>query len=95
MSDAVMYAAILGAVMPMVIAFINQARWPSWVKAIMAAGLSLLAGFLATYFKGDMFGRNWAHTALVVVSAAIVSYHTWWKPSGIAPTIEAHTSISS
>lgn len=94
MTNQDMYAAILGTVMPAIIAFVNQRRWPNWVRGLVALGLSIITGFLASYFRGNVFGGDWVRTALVVATAAVVSYHVWWKPSTIAPAIEVATSIA-
>lgn len=90
--DSTMWAGIVGFGMPAVIALLNQCRWDSRIKAVVAFGACLLAALGTVWAQGDVDVRNWVRTSMIVFVAAIGTYHVWWKPSNIAPTIEAATS---
>ncbi len=87
-----MWSAVVGFFMPAAIAFVNQSRWSKPPKGIVAFGLCLIAAVVTVWVRGELSTGTWLHAALVLFLTAIGTYHTWWKPSGIGPTVEAATS---
>jgi hypothetical protein len=85
--------AIGGAVMPFLIAIINQATWNPKLKGVVAFALCLGAAALLAALHGTLTLTNWRDTAILVTSAAMVMYHALWKPSGLAPAIETATTV--
>ncbi len=92
MNDLTMWSAIIGFVMPAAIAFVNQARWSKPLKGVVAFMLCMIAAAVTVWIRGEFVTGAWLHSAVVVFFAAVGTYHTWWKPSGIGPTVEAATS---
>lgn len=92
--DLVMWSGLVGFGMPPLVAIINQATWASWVRAIVTLLLCVAAGAGTAYFDGNLTGQRWTTAALIVATAAIASYRMFWRPSGIAPGIEAATTPS-
>jgi hypothetical protein len=91
-SNTALWAAALGYVLPLAIAFVNQPRWAPWVKGVLMLAVAAGDGLGTAYF-GDQFHGKSVVTCVLVASIAIgVAYHTVWKPSGIAPAIERATS---
>lgn len=87
-----MWALIVGFFAPPVISVIQQQKWPNAVRAVVTFLLALVAGAGTAYFQGDLTGRRWVEASLIVLVAAISTYHGFWKQTGISTKIEAATS---
>lgn len=90
--DLAMWSLIVGFGMPPVVALVNQRRWPGWLRATVTIVLCVVAGAITAYLQGAFTDRRWTTAALIIGIAAISSYRTFWRPSGIAPAIETKTS---
>ena len=84
--------ALVGFVLPNVIALLNQARWVARVKALVAFAACAVAAVLTTYVAGSLVPGDLLFSALIVFGAAQVSYQQLWHPTGVAPAIEQATS---
>jgi hypothetical protein len=93
MTDLQMWALIAGFLLPPVQAILQQSHWSNTARAICNFACSLLVGAGTAYFAGTLTGRTWVQSSLVVLVAAIATYHGMWKPTGIAPTIEHGTNL--
>ncbi len=91
--DVDVFDVLIGAgVMPPIIAVLNQARFPSQIKGLVALLACMVCALLVTWLRGPLTMADWRSTAIVVFGSSLVLYRFWWKPSGIAPAIEAFTS---
>lgn len=91
-ASVAMWGAIVGFLMPPVIAALNRRGWSSSAKAVCAFVACLIAAAATAFFAGDLDNvSDYATAALTVFGAAMVTFHQWWKPSGIAPKIENAT----
>ncbi|SEC05145.1 hypothetical protein SAMN04490357_1056 [Streptomyces misionensis] len=95
LSNAELWAAGLGYVLPPVIAIVNQPRWSSAVKGLLMLVVAVLDGLGTAYFNDQFTGKTIVTCMLTAAIAIGVAYHTVWRPSGIAPGIEQATSTSS
>lgn len=91
-TDAQLWAAALGYLLPLAIAVVAQPRWSGAVKGILMLVTAVLDGLGTAYFNGDFSGKPIVTCILVAAVAIGVAYRTVWKPSGIAPGIERATS---
>jgi hypothetical protein len=91
MDNTVTFAAIVGFICPPIIAFINRERWSSQVKGIVAFLVCLLAAIGTCWYERSVDWHNLRAVLPIVFGAAILTFHQFWKPSGIAPTIEKNT----
>lgn len=92
MDNTITAAAIAGFVAPPIIAVINRRAWSSEVKGIVAFLVCVVFAIGVTwYWRPDLDWRNLRLVFAVVFSTAIVTYHQFYKPSGIAPSIERKT----
>lgn len=92
MSDLQMWSLIVGTLAPLVIAVIQQPRWPVAFRSVVAVTLCVLLGLGTTYFNGGLDGRPAVSSILVVIVAALATYQSFWRPTGIVPAVEAATS---
>lgn len=91
-TDAQLWDAALGYVLPPVMAVVIQPRWSSPVKGLFMLLVATGDGLGTAYFSHQLQGKPIVTSVLVAATAIGVAYHTLWKPSGIAPAIEYATS---
>lgn len=87
------WAFVVGALMPPLVAVVQQPRWPNWVRFAVSLGSSLIAAVITTGLThGWHIDPHLVANAFVILTEAQIFYNRFWKPSGIAPAIEAKTS---
>lgn len=91
-SDLAMWSIIVGFGLPPIVAVLNQPRWLGWVRAVLTVLSCVIAGGITAYLSGALTDKRWTTAALIVGVAAIGSYRTFWRPSGITDAIERGTS---
>ena len=91
-TNAELWAAALGYVLPLAIAVVAQPRWTGAVKGLLMLAVAVLDGLGTAYFNGQFDGKPIITCILIAAVAIGVAYHTVWRPSGIAPGIERATS---
>jgi len=92
MGNLEQWSLIVAFFVPPAVALINQTGWSSKLKAVVFFAISLLAAAGTAYFQGDLTGKRFLDSALLIVAAAAAYYHGLYKPTGVAPTIEKATS---
>lgn len=92
MTDLQMWSLLVGFVAPLAFAVIQQPRWHPPLRAAMTVLLVLITAAGTAYFTGDLNGRSFISSALLVFVSAITSYQGLWRKTGIAPAIERSTS---
>lgn len=87
--------ALVGMGMPLLVALVNQSHWSPKLRALVAVVLCALVGTAVEWVRGPLgiYAEGWRTTVLIVTGSALASYQLWWKPSTIAPTIEAVTTL--
>lgn len=95
MSDLEMWTLVVGFFLPLVLSVIIQTGWDPRLQSIVAFVVAALiaAGTLA--LKGDLTGRSWVSASLIILVTAIATYHGFWKPTNVAPSIESRTNFGS
>lgn len=92
-SDFQMYTLIVGFFLPPVLAIVQQRTWSLQIRAAVAFVACVLAGAGVAYFQGDLTGKRLISGALIVLVTGLATYQSFWKPIGVAPTIEEKTSF--
>ena len=92
-SDAQMWALIVGFGLPLLVAVLQQPKWSNRVRVTVGVLASIVAGAGTAFFTGEFTGRSIVSCALVVCVASIATYQNLWKPTKIAPLIEAKTTL--
>lgn len=95
MSDPlVLWSTIVGFVLPPVLAVLMQSRWRPEVKGLVAFLACLVAATGTVTLQGHL-GDGTALTTsfLLIFTGAIATYRLYWRPTGIAPTIERTTDV--
>jgi hypothetical protein len=92
LSTADMWTILVGFLLPNVIALINQSHWAKPLKAIVSFVVCVLTAIIDVLIQGNWNGHDITRTLVLVAFVAYTSYQLFWKPSTIAPQIEAATS---
>lgn len=92
MSDLAMWSLIVGFFLPIAVAVIMRRTWSDAVKAVVTFVACGVAAAGTAFFQGDFTGRRFVSALLLVFVGTIVSFKGWWKPTGVAPSIEESTS---
>jgi VIT1/CCC1 family predicted Fe2+/Mn2+ transporter len=95
MTDAQMYAAIIGFFLPLVMSVIIQTGWSKRLQASLLFVVVLLVSLGTLYFTGQLEGKTLITNVLYTFVTAIAAYHGLWKPTQIAPAIESVTNVNS
>jgi hypothetical protein len=88
-----MWSLIVGFLLPLGIALVQQAHWPTAFRAI-AGFLMCLAAAAGTVLiqVGSWDWHKWVQSALLIFVTAIATYESFWKKTGVATAIEHATS---
>src|SRR5262245_18984366 len=86
-------SAFVGIVMPLVVSTVNQTHRKPQMKGLVAILVSVVASFLTSWIAGDLNGRSFATSFLIVLGATLTTYRVFWKPSGISDSVETATTI--
>lgn len=89
--NLMLLSALLGAVLPALIAVVVRRNWSSERKGITALAICIIAGAALTAAMGRLDPKDIATSTLIVFTIAQILYQTYWRPSGIADTIEYRT----
>ncbi|MFI1535588.1 hypothetical protein [Streptomyces anandii] len=95
LTDAQLWAAALGYLLPPLMAVVIQPRWSGPAKGLFMVLVAAGDGVGTAYFTHEFDGRPIVTDVLIAAVAIGVAYHTLWRPSGIAPRIERATSTAA
>lgn len=90
MTDASMWAVIVGFFIPVILNFIVSATWRPWVKSAIAFVASAVAGAGTAFFTGAYEGLGIPSTILLTFVVSIAAYSQFWKQ--IAPTMQRNAA---
>jgi hypothetical protein len=96
-TDLEMWALLVGVALPPLVSIVEQPRWPNWFRAVVGVAASVVAGGVTTWLtaEGALWDQGMLHAILLVGVAAWASYQSFWKPTKVAPVIEAKTDIGA
>ena len=86
-----LWLSLVGFFSPLAIAVIQQARWTTRTKSLVAFGFYVAA--VTAWLQGIFTTSGLVVAVLVVFVTAGNAYQLLWKPTGVAPAIESHTPI--
>jgi hypothetical protein len=85
----------VGFFSPPIIAVIQQSRWSPRRQSVIAFLFYLVVAAVTAWLNGIFSAVGLVTAILVVFVIASTAYKNLWKPTGIAPAIEAATPIGS
>jgi hypothetical protein len=92
-SNVELSSAFVGLLVPLIVSFVNQSHWKSQVKGLVAIVISLVAAVVTSWAAGDLHGKSLATSFLIVLGATLSTYRIFWKPTGIADSVESATTV--
>ncbi len=92
MNDLQLWSLVVGVAAPPVISVAQQPSWPKWARALVTVLFCLVLGAGTSYFAGDLTGRTWVTSVLLVFVAAITAYQGLWAKLKVTQKIEQATS---
>lgn len=77
------WAAIVGILLPGIVALLQKATWPSYINAIIFAVACAVAALVYGYirFGSDFSWTHWQGALLAIITWGVGTYHTFWKGS--------------
>lgn len=95
MTQLQMWALLVGSFLPPLVAVVQQPGWSRGFRAVVTVVICILVGAVTTYLGapgGFEFDKDLVGVILTVLVAAQATYQNFWKPTAIAPSVEAATS---
>jgi hypothetical protein len=93
--DLVAASGIVGTLLPIVIALVNQEHWPPTVKGAVTATLAVIAGLITAWGAGSFNGGSPLVSVVVVLFTASGTFQSFWKPTRFADLIETTTTFAN
>lgn len=84
-------AALVGVVLPLIIAVIQKQHWRNAIRVAVAVFVCFVAAVITSYTKGTLNLHDLATSLFIIFTLTKTTYLGVWKPSGIAPAIESAT----
>jgi len=93
MSNAAMWALIVGFFLPHLLSVVQQPGWSKGLQSVITFAGSVAAAVGTVLIQNNGWNwHDWVSSTLLILVTAIATYHGLWKPTGIAPAIEKSTS---
>jgi hypothetical protein len=92
MTDAQLWSLIIGALLPNVIAVVNQPRWSTTLRTITMVFICSIAGVITVLLNGGIGGKSLVSSILIMIVAAVTFYREVWSRLGVTQAIENATS---
>lgn len=92
-SQLVQVAALIGVLLPLLIAALTKTAWSANVKAIIAFGISLAAAVVVALADATLNWHNWVACVFVIYVLAQTTYQNIWKPTGVSEWISLLTDF--
>lgn len=91
--DTASWGLILGVLLPLLTSVVQQPTWSAPLRAVVGLVAAVIGGFVTCLANGTVGdGQTLLSTIAVVLVAAQATYRGFYKPTGVAPGIEAATS---
>jgi len=87
-TNAELWAALVGAILPAIVAWVIRSTWSAETKGAVAVVTAVLAGAGTAFVSGQWSGEDVLRSVLIVAFLSQIAYQTFWKPSGIGNRIE-------
>jgi len=88
-------SGVIGFLLPHVAAIIIQSHWKESFKSGLVFLLGCVAAVITCWAKGTLNFSDWVASAGTIFVVARTSYAGLWRPTGIAPAIEAKTNAGT
>ena len=83
MSEAAMWALIVGFLTPIVLKWVVNAEWKPWVKTVVSLVFSAVVGTITALIAGAYEGLGIPATILLTFVVSITAYQNFWSKVGV------------
>ena len=90
-----MWSLVVGFFLPLGIAVVQQVKWSNGLRSIVAFVICAIAAAGTVAIAGDLTGKTWITSALLILVSAIATYKMLWQNTGVTTWIEERTSPKS
>lgn len=91
MNEVLSISVIVGFFLSPAIDAINREKWSAQLQAISAFVICMIAAVATDLATASFNWHDLRGVIIAVFSAAIISFHAFWKPSGISGSISKTT----
>ncbi len=91
MTNLEIWAVLVGALAPLVIAVVQQPKWQPWQRAVVTLVFCAATGTVNAYFNDQFHGKTITSSVLLVLISSLATYEGLWKKT-VTPKIEQATS---
>lgn len=90
-SEASMWAIVVGFFMPLIINFVINAKWVPWKKVLVAFLVSAVVGTITALIAGAYEGLGIPSIILLTLVVSITAYQNFWRQ--IAPNLQNRSGL--
>lgn len=93
LTNAAMWAGIVGFLSPLAIQYATKISTNPQVQATIAFVFCLVVAAGTAYFapNSSLTLHDWVKSALIVITLALTTYESFWKPMGVTPSTTGGT----
>jgi hypothetical protein len=92
--DPFLLSLLTGTLLPLVVGVVTKTEASPKLKAVVLAALAALSGYLVNVVS-DTGVVEWEPVVTAMLTAAVAAwsgYQSLWKPTGVAPAVQAATA---
>lgn len=95
MTNTELWAAVVGALLPPLLALLQKSSWSPKVQGALFALASAAASAVTTAIDHSHWNwSQWGTTLAWIVGTALVTFTTFWRPTGVIDDARALGPIS-
>lgn len=95
MSNLAQWSALVGFLLPIVVAVVQQAHWSRTVRTVIGIIAAIVAAIVTAATENKLTWHTWATSLIFVSTLAFTTYRNLWVPLGALDWWEAVTSRKS
>lgn len=95
MSDLAQWSALVGFLLPLLVAVLQRPQFSQTVRTVVGICASIVAALITAWAETDLNWHTWSTAVIFIALTSWTTYKRVWVPVGAAPLIEAKTSPGS
>ena len=94
MTNLAQWSALVGFLLPLLIAIVQQSHWSRRTRTVVGAIAVTVAALVTAATENKLNWDTWATSLIWIAVTAYTSYRNVWIPLGAAPAIEEKTTLN-
>jgi hypothetical protein len=87
------YTAVVGVILPLLVAYLKNQDWPKGIKMALAVLLTVVASVGHMFYSGNFDMADLGKTFLVMLSISTTTYKWVWQPTKVSDKIETRMGV--